>query len=640
MAETQVPRHDLPGQYEQLRPQLGRILSNFRIPPQDREDLMQTTLLLALMKSSLSCNPNSLLLGILRNRCLFYWRERRQYGRRYESLADHRPQPSIASAQGRRDLLADLATLSLRLPRMQRAVLAFHCQGMELREVAEATGLARASVESAMHRAVAHLRQAAGEPLLVPRRHRLGSPRRQRAVGPAPAAELGDPGLEPALAEALPVDQAPAAGPEPAGMPWAAAVDAFLSTRIRAATTRQYYGRHLGRARAALCCTTLGELTAGKLAAYRAAIFDSKAHAPTARNQALYALRSFLGWTGARGWHHLQPEVVAAALAVPRKPGAHPRARATAFIERARRSGHAGGEWLAAVDAFLAALVATARTRAAYRRHLVDAGAWLGCNTLGELTPEALAAYRVALLADHRASKTHALALAALRTYLLWAAAQGSHALSARTIGEVLRHDTSRPRRLGRLCSAGWAAAVEAFLASRFRAAATARNYRGHLVRAGEALADVPLARLTGRSLAAYRAALLREGRAPSSRAIAVGVLRRFLLWTAAQGLHPLKPAELRAALGLPSGDASREADSAASPPLPRQRAFRARRGNLALALTAAHALLAWAAEMAPTEASSAAAGADRGGSQRNSQAAGFRSPATQPHRSAQRRPR
>jgi RNA polymerase sigma-70 factor (ECF subfamily) len=161
MAGTPVARQDLPDLCRQLRPRLRRILADFHIPPQDAEDLVQTTLLLALRKWSLIRDPHSWLFGALRNRCLFYWRERRRHGERHDSLADHAPGPAIFSAQTRRDLLADLATLSLRLPRLQRAVLALHCQGLGPLEVAEATGLARSSVRKTRHRAVAELRRAA-----------------------------------------------------------------------------------------------------------------------------------------------------------------------------------------------------------------------------------------------------------------------------------------------------------------------------------------------------------------------------------------------------------------------------------------------------------------------------------------------
>jgi site-specific recombinase XerD len=359
-------------------------------------------------------------------------------------------------------------------------------------------------------------------------------------------------------------DDAPTVVPEPAAMPWAAAVGAFLSESVRAPSrTRDFYRRHLERARGRLRCSTLGDLTAETLAAYRAALLEPGAYTHRGRHNALCVLRSFLRWTGARGWHLLPPAVVEAALASPRAEAASSRTAAAAVLEGARRADDAGGGWLATVDAFLAA-VATSGMRRAYRRHLANAAAWLGCCTLAKLTCETLVAYRATLLQDGREWAVHAQALTALRAFLLWTAERGFHALPPATTKDLLRHQGRlRPRRLARRCSPEWAAAVESFLASSFRAPATLGSYRAHLSRAGAALRSVPLSELTGGALVAYRAALLRDGRAPASQALTLMVLRVFLLWAAAQALHPLESAEIRETLRLLPSRCSREWEAA-----------------------------------------------------------------------------
>jgi site-specific recombinase XerD len=355
-------------------------------------------------------------------------------------------------------------------------------------------------------------------------------------------------------------DDAPTVVPETAALPWAAAVHAFLSESVRAPRARDYYRRLLERARVRLRCSTLGDLTAETVAAYRAALFEPGAYAHPGRHNALCVLRSFLRWTGARGWHHLPPEVVEAALAAPRSMAASSRTAAAAFFERASSTADARGGCLGAVDAFLAVAVATQGMRRAYRRHLADAAAWLGCSTLGAPTCEALVTYRAALFEDGREWAVHAQALAALRAFLLWTAARGYHSLPPATIRGLLRHQARlRPRRPAKRCSPAWAAAVESFLASRSRAANTLLSYRNHLSRAAAALRSVPLCELTGGALVAYRRALLEDGRAAASQAVTLKILRLFLLWAAGQALHPLAAAEIRETLRLRPSRCSRE---------------------------------------------------------------------------------
>jgi RNA polymerase sigma factor (sigma-70 family) len=171
---NQGPGEVLPELCERLRPRFRRLLHAYRVPPQDGEDLIQTTLLLALLKWRDIRFPYAWVLGTLRTRCLVYGHERRRRGQLYEPLADRALEATAAPAQPRRDLLADLETLSRGLPRRQRAALALrYGMGHELLEVAAATGLTHSSVKTTLHRAVAHLRRAAAAP--APARRRGGT---------------------------------------------------------------------------------------------------------------------------------------------------------------------------------------------------------------------------------------------------------------------------------------------------------------------------------------------------------------------------------------------------------------------------------------------------------------------------------
>lgn len=73
-----------------------------------------------------------------------------------------------------------------------------------------------------------------------------------------------------------------------------------------------------------------------------------------------------------------------------------------------------------ALEMFLASAVDSPHTRRAYRRHLCAAFQALEATSLLDLEAERLADYRGKLLADGRGAATHAQALAALRSFLLW----------------------------------------------------------------------------------------------------------------------------------------------------------------------------------------------------------------------------
>lgn len=95
--------------------------------------------------------------------------------------------------------------------------------------------------------------------------------------------------------------------------------------------------------------------------------------------------------------------------------------------------------WEEVLGAFLSAEMDSPETRRAYRRGIAACLTALGHGTLAEVSGAELAAYRAALLADGRGAASHAVALAALRSFLRWAHRFGASTLTADVISGALR---------------------------------------------------------------------------------------------------------------------------------------------------------------------------------------------------------
>jgi RNA polymerase sigma factor (sigma-70 family) len=401
----------LPAIYAQLRARLGRVLYRHRIPPEDAEDLVQTTLLLAVAQWNKIRNPEAWLLGTLHKRCILYWRARMPERERTRQLDDLDLNRGVAPDQHRRDWLADLAKVWHHLSPTHRRLLTLrYDQGLTSKEAADATGLAFGSVRKTTLRAVERLRGALT----------LAPPPRSGGRGQPATAEVGLVPRQPAAAFAMAAQLRGAGG---AAAAWIAAVDVFVS--LKPLHLRGNLARDLAAAGLGLGPPPLAEMGAGDLERYRLSVSD---RAPWVRAHMLYSLRSFLLWAGERGEHALPADSVCEALRVGqtiRLPAA-PRAEAAA-------------EWVASADAFLASSWLAASTRRLYRQHLMAAGATLGRRPLAELSESDLLAFRAALLADGRAAGTHLSVLTAVRCFLAWTAEQGGHAIDLDVIRVALR---------------------------------------------------------------------------------------------------------------------------------------------------------------------------------------------------------
>lgn len=144
---------------KRVEPRLKRLLSTYRIPTDDAEDVLQQTLLTLLYQWERVRDPECWLLGTLRRNCLMYWRTHRRkiYSSVDTSLLEWLSEP-VAPSQERADLLYDLENLIGRLPSRCRSLLQLRFRlGYEPPEVAERLGYRASSIGKITTRCLAAL---------------------------------------------------------------------------------------------------------------------------------------------------------------------------------------------------------------------------------------------------------------------------------------------------------------------------------------------------------------------------------------------------------------------------------------------------------------------------------------------------
>ncbi len=144
---------------DRFRMESRGLLSRFRIPAQDAEDLLQDTFLLLLRRRPEGSEPERWLQGALRNRCLVYWRERRRQFYRVmdTALLDALAQPTRPS-QEHRVFLHDVLRRVGELPANCRALLSLRYRS-DYRpiELADRLGYSRNGIYKILERCVAAL---------------------------------------------------------------------------------------------------------------------------------------------------------------------------------------------------------------------------------------------------------------------------------------------------------------------------------------------------------------------------------------------------------------------------------------------------------------------------------------------------
>lgn len=144
-----------------LRPRLKQVLGRYRIPASDAEDLVQEALVSTITKWESIEDPEAWLLVTLRNRCVVYWRKRRNslYNAVDTAILELVSEP-VAAPQERAELLWDLTTLLEELPERCRRLLRLrYGLGLDSSEVAVEMGYHPSSVRKVARRCMAALTQ-------------------------------------------------------------------------------------------------------------------------------------------------------------------------------------------------------------------------------------------------------------------------------------------------------------------------------------------------------------------------------------------------------------------------------------------------------------------------------------------------
>lgn len=133
---------------KKIEPKLKRVLSLYRIPGDDAEDVLQQALLTLLYQWDRVREPECWLLGTLRRHCMMYWRtHRRRFCSAVDSTLLEWLSEPVAPPQERADLLSDLESLIGRLPTRCRSLLLLRFQlGYEPVEIAQRLGYQPSSI--------------------------------------------------------------------------------------------------------------------------------------------------------------------------------------------------------------------------------------------------------------------------------------------------------------------------------------------------------------------------------------------------------------------------------------------------------------------------------------------------------------
>ena len=144
---------------KKVRPRLKAQFQRYSIPPQDTEDILQQSLLAFVYQRQEIRDPEAWLVGIVRNKCLLYWRAHRRklYETMDATLLDCVAEPQ-QPAQETSDVCRDLAAALEELPERCRSLLALRYQhGYEPAEVAEQLGYSQNSISKITQRCLAAL---------------------------------------------------------------------------------------------------------------------------------------------------------------------------------------------------------------------------------------------------------------------------------------------------------------------------------------------------------------------------------------------------------------------------------------------------------------------------------------------------
>jgi len=141
-----------------VRPRLKLLFARYSIPPQDTEDLLQQALLAYVYQRQVVRDPETWLLGTVRNKCLLYWRDcRRKLYEVVDAAVLELLAKPLVPAQEAFDVERDLAGALDQLPARCRSLLTLRYRGFEPPELASRLGYRPASISKVTHRCLAAL---------------------------------------------------------------------------------------------------------------------------------------------------------------------------------------------------------------------------------------------------------------------------------------------------------------------------------------------------------------------------------------------------------------------------------------------------------------------------------------------------
>lgn len=156
------PLRELDRTLNKLRARLTWLVAQHRIPAQDREDLVQQTLLALVLRLDEIRDPELWVLGTMRNKCRRYWHLRRTRPVECRAAADlDEILPGVHGSQATGDIRRDLERLAATLPEETRRVLRHRfVLGLRATEVADALGRPASTVRQMTSRGLRALRKA------------------------------------------------------------------------------------------------------------------------------------------------------------------------------------------------------------------------------------------------------------------------------------------------------------------------------------------------------------------------------------------------------------------------------------------------------------------------------------------------
>jgi RNA polymerase sigma factor (sigma-70 family) len=148
---------------DRCQARIRRLLSSYRIPPQDTDDLVQDAILITYLSWGKIANKEAWLLVTLRHKCSVYWRGQR--ARRYQAV-DPEFLEDLAGAQAapqeREELLRDLERLLARIGERHRLLIEMRFgMGLPPEEVAARIGCNVSSTRKLSCRSLARLQRKA-----------------------------------------------------------------------------------------------------------------------------------------------------------------------------------------------------------------------------------------------------------------------------------------------------------------------------------------------------------------------------------------------------------------------------------------------------------------------------------------------